>query len=771
MGTTIWATLEFLLPIPAWVFWSLLVVCWLVLVIARSWASLSEARRWYWIVLRGSVLMILAWILANPVDISSTELPPEPESVLILSDASRSLSIEARDREAMQWREEFKKQWNFPGTKLVDFQFGEELRPVEETGVLVADNHTRLIDALEQLPTRFQRNAPTGVVVISDGRETDPGSTKRWREVLTGYRKWGVPVHVVKVGKPGVGDIAIRNIVAPRTVPEQSRFPIQVTIRSLGYEGQRTEIQVKSQGKSEPIAVLPITLTDAEESFELVVDASLTGADLQVEVPILEGEVVRSNNRVPFRILPRKGKIRVIYMEGTTGGEYRFIRDALVEDPDIECLALELNHQYAATQSLRRVDAQHLGYPTTREELLSYDVVICSDISKSAFSLAQLEWTAELVGEHGGGFAMIGGNTSFGAGGWDSTIWDQLIPVDMTSGAVAGAGTMWNLSFRPLVPAEVETHPIWKIVDDPNENRRILDSIPLIYGSNRTDRLKPAAITLAVADPPIPEVGAMPIITAHRYGKGRTFAFSPDSTVDWGRDFERNWGENDNRYFRKFWRNVVRWLAEQSARKNLRLRIETNKLFYRPDDPVQVEAIAFDSEIKPTTSYQLMTRWLVEGRPLNDDKQAISPDPSSTSYRGEIKIPSQRKHILPAHFPKIIEDPESPLSPEVLTLEVQALNGEEEIAKVLVDVQILDDSREFADPRPDHGRLEELAQATGGVTLNTPREAARGFNIPTKSRGEISVTETPVWDRALFWAILLLLLSLEWVLRRRSGLA
>jgi len=47
----------------------------------------------------------------------------------------------------------------------------------------------------------------------------------------------------------------------------------------------------------------------------------------------------------------------------------------------------------------------------------------------------------------------------------------------------------------------------------------------------------------------------MPVFACESYGKGRTFAFAPDTTVDWGRFFESQWGEGgDNRYFRRFWR-------------------------------------------------------------------------------------------------------------------------------------------------------------------------------------------------------------------------
>ena len=71
------------------------------------------------------------------------------------------------------------------------------------------------------------------------------------------------------------------------------------------------------------------------------------------------------------------------------------------------------------------------AFPRPAKSFLSYDVVICSDVAQMAFTPQQLEWTVELVSKRGGGFVMIGGHTSFGSGGWDQTVWDGLIPVDM----------------------------------------------------------------------------------------------------------------------------------------------------------------------------------------------------------------------------------------------------------------------------------------------------------------------------------------------------
>ena len=59
----------------------------------------------------------------------------------------------------------------------------------------------------------------------------------------------------------------------------------------------------------------------------------------------------------------------MIYMEGTGSQEYRFLHDALEEDPSIKCTSLE-----RANQTLRgrgyHGSTIRAGFPTTREELL-----------------------------------------------------------------------------------------------------------------------------------------------------------------------------------------------------------------------------------------------------------------------------------------------------------------------------------------------------------------------------------------------------------------
>ena len=107
---------------------------------------------------------------------------------------------------------------------------------------------------------------------------------------------------------------------------------------------------------------------------------------------------------------------------------------------------------------------------------------------------------------------MVGGNTSFGAGGWDQTVWDQLIPVKMSGDRPNSLGQGYTGgTFRVLVPPTAERHPIWRIAEDPQQNTAILAAMPQFYGTNLIDRVKPGATVLGLSDRPMPLAGVMPV--------------------------------------------------------------------------------------------------------------------------------------------------------------------------------------------------------------------------------------------------------------------
>jgi uncharacterized membrane protein len=741
-----------------------------LLLLARRSARSPSARRWPLLLLRAAVLATLVFILLNLVTVTEARLPPRPPEIVYLIDCSRSMALDRPVSRLDLVKQAIAQSDRLitanPPPRILTYRFGEGLAAMTNLSEAApSDDATRLREALERLPSHFADRMPVGVVIFSDGRTNE---TDGFEEIAAGYRRLGVPLHVYPVGDRVAGDVAIENLIVPREAAAGTTVPVRVGLRSRGFAGQRAEVRIRLQTEPNrpPLATLPITLRDGSQTHELRVEQRVAGSSqLIVEVPPMPDEAIAENNRVAFAIGSRKQKVRVLYMEGTGNHEYHWIRDALIEDPNIECVAMEVSQQYAARQILYRIDDRRRGYPATREELFGYDVVICSDIARSAFTPQQIDWTAELVHKRGGGFAMVGGNTSFGAGFWDQTAWDKLIPVDMGGQANSpGRGTCWNVQFKIAVPQAAQDHPIWRIVDDPIKNKQILARMPIFTGSNLVERLKPAAMALGYSDRPLPRVGVMPVFSCESYGKGRTFAMTTDTTVDWGTYFERGWGENgDNRYFRKFWRNVVLWLAENSAGANRRLRIESDKVLYRPGAPIHVSARAYDEKLEETQRYRLIARVRRSGPSAPLQEAPLTPRPGESVYQGDLTTPSL------AQLPPTPNG--GPAAPRRATLDVSAYDGDALAARAALDVQVLDDPIEYRDPSPDPARLEQLARDSGGSILHSAEQLAALRNAHQSKPGEVVVHKTALWDHPALWLLLLALLTADWLLRRWWGLA
>jgi len=739
-----------------------------LLVVAFRFGSATGARSKLLLALRVAAIGVLFLILLNPTRVREDKhTGPVPAAVFLL-DESRSMGLEAPLSRARLVDELIAKAVrSMPPDRrppILRFGFGRELSaiPKSQTTLRPQSDETRLSRALEELPSRFGDALPFAIFVFSDGRTSEPESL---HATTRAYRTLGIPVHVVPVGDEKIsGDVAVQDIEAPRSARPGTRVPVRVTVRSHGYAGKRSELRIRanSQVRGDALAILPITLLDGEQAHELVVDTDRAKGPLTVEISPQPHEAIAVNNTVPFQITPRDAKIRVIYMEGTTG-DVNFLRDALQEDPNIECLAMIVDNQYAAQPRLFRVDDPSRGFPTTRQELFSYDVVICSDIARTAFTPDQLDWTVELVGKRGGGFAMVGGFTSFGSGGWDQTSWDGLIPVDM-SGHGPGRSEYYNGPFRVVIPPQAAEHPIWKIVDDPERNRDVLRRLPVFYGTNLTDRLKPAATALGMSDRALPGSRVVTVFSAQTFAKGRSFAMATDTTVDWGRDFEKIWGEGDNRYFRKFWRNVVNWLSENVEGNHRRLLVETDKVMYRPGQDIQVTARAYNDKQEETDGYRVVARLhnsaQADASPFDATAVHLAPQLQDRTYRGKLTAPP---------VSAALNSPGSTIHQFVL--EVAALAGDREVARSSLELQVIDDPVEFRDPRPDPSRLHEIARETAGRVLQNPAALAAALASHPEASVRRVVTRWPVWDNPLLWTLFISLLSTEWLVRRLKRLA
>ena len=728
----------------------------IVLLVLPLWFTARNRRlqpaslRWTVLGLRLAVTALLILILANPVAKQGSGLKRQPVTGIVLVDTSQSMSLGEPSR-LEQGRQLLLAALGptLEGVRLVTFDTATSMDASAPAALAAPPRGRRtcLGAALARGVALAHGSGVHNLVVISDGRADDPVAVA---EAASQAAARGIAVSVVPVGEPPRRpNVALINALAERQAPAGSRLPVTAVVRVSGGTGQTVEL-VLEDGSGKVLARDRFPAVDGTYSRALLATLGDSDTALRLRLLPLENELNPEDNALAFTVRASRLPIRVLYMEGsnhknkrwTDVWEYEFLPQAFSEDGLIETDVFTVDRQVADGGKLFNVRKPAEGFPVSREQLLGYDVVICSDINRTIFSEAQLAWTVELVASQGGGFCMIGGYTAFGAGKWDQTVWEQMIPVDMKTEA---EGYKWE-TVTPKVPDEARLHPLWHLDEDPDRCARILAAHPPFMGFNLVNRAKPAARVLAWH-----ESLSMPLIAVQPYGRGRSMAFVSDAAGGWGERYQTEWGEGerDNRYYRRFWVNAVRWLAENSlSAHRTRLLASTEAVNYLPGEVIRLQA-----RKTGLTTLEDLRGWKVRAELAG-----------GIGARTDLELEEQRGVFVGGMT--LPED--APAVETVIRFVAEGPPGTTPDSAE-VSIRVLPADREMADPTPDPRTLQQLAERTGGEVITTagPLTARlRDAGVAASAGGRWF--KVPRWDRAWLWFLITALLSAEWFLRKAS---
>jgi hypothetical protein len=358
-----------------------------------------------------------------------------------------------------------------------------------------------------------------------------------------------------------------------------------------------------------------------------------------------------------------------------------------------------------------------------------------------------------------------------------------MLPVELLP-----VGHDWDDTTTPVRPATAGAlHPAWHIAADDAQNRALLKKVPSVQGRNRVGRAKPGAEVLADAGD-----GAgsnPPLIVAQPFGRGRTMVVATGITRRYANEFTQSWGEGDARYYKKFWRNVVYWLTENSSIGRRRLLVETDKRLYRPGEPIVLRARTFDENAAQTLAYRVAVS--VEPRSAGDVTSDFSPlrrptglaDEASPPERGGgpllpwgeefelATVPAEKAYAatLPIALAKTL--PPGVQMAQGLRIELTAYENNTQVDSTALEVQVLDDPSEQQNPLPDHALLARVAKASGGTVLRSSADLASTIGSLPRVVGPPEVRRMPAWSAWWLLLLILALLTAEWIWRRRLGLA
>ena len=790
-----------------------------------SGRPIDVARRPGLLALRAAILAVLAAIILNPVRVDETPGTIERPKVVYLVDSSQSMAL---GKGATRWdqvgrtiRDAERAVAAETGPQIGVFRFGSRLAAVDSpfwraatpragAGTALAAEPTRpptptdpdtlVAGSLEALAGRFGQTPPQAVVLFSDGRARDP---ERIDPIAKGYGRMKVPIHVVPVGDADVGgDVAIVSMVAPAQVRKNTQVAVQLFVRSYGYKGQRAEVKLAALGPDgKPGAQLakePIVLRDGLYPYTLTFESGEQDRRIEARIDPQPGEVSASNNAFAADLAIDHTKIRILYLEGSNEryvvnrgifglggsevkGAYSPLQEALMEDADVECVAVLPGGPSGDFSTLVRTDERGRGLPETPSELFAYDAIILSNVPRDALSDQHLAWVDDWIGRRGGGLCMVGGPNSFAAGNWADTSVGRMLPVELQP-----VGQDWVDPLTTLLPVvKGAVHPIWHVTPDDTKNRALLKTIPPFAGCNLVGAAKPNADVIAWSDAKAADQAKAVGMAVQPFGRGRTMAMTTAISRRWAPDFSKSWGEGDARYYKKFWRNVAYWLTENSSIGRRRLLAETDKRLYRPGEPITLKAGAFDENASPTTDYRVVVS--VEPKSASDGASDNSPllrpegVPRPADAKGPLvawgeefdlaKVPAEKGYAAALPIADSRSLPTGNAPSQGLRIELTAYEGNTQVDSTALDIQVLDDPSEQQNPLPDHDLLRRVADDSGGKVLRDARDLSAMLTRLPISMGPPEIKKVPAWSRWWLLAALLGLMTAEWVWRRRLGLA
>ncbi len=601
------------------------------------------------------------------------------------------------------------------------------------------EDETPLGSSLEEL-LRF-RPELSGVVLLSDGFDTE---APRRPPAL------GVPVYPVLPAATRTVDMWIDEVRVPPVAFIRTPVELKARIGSVGLGAGPVELTLLEGGRvlsSEQVELGP---TGGEVS--LTFTPRRTGRKaFELLVAPRPGESVAGNNSKRFSLDVIRDKTRVLLVGGTPTWDSKFLRRRLRQDPGIDLITFMILRTPSDINNTKKEELSLIPFPTEElfnSELSSFDVVILANFDYAPYVPRRyLDNMERFVREAGGGLVMLGGDRSFGLGGYTGSPLAKVLPVDL-SGAIPGRQFRAG-PFRARMTVGGLDHPIFAANPDPKRNRQLWEGLGTLEGLNWALRARPGAL-VALETPQVRnEYGAAPVVVLGDYGAGRSLAVMTDSLWRWMMPYASKGG--DEAVYREFWTRALRWLVHDPEMELVRIAPLPDDL--RAGGEVRFVASVLDRAYQPATGATLKGRFM-QGR---GDISDAAPGQQGVAIVWVEERPGE-----------YMSEPVTLPSVGLWRVEAEGVLGAHLLGSDEVAFPVGPASLEALRIGVDRDYLEELAAKSGGELVEGDPSALFAL---LKGRGEAQLevvgrAVSEPWANPWILLLALALFGLDWLLRR-----
>ena len=723
-----------------------------------AYTGIQAPNTWRWVLgsLRSLLLLSLLLLLLGPV-LSTPLKYHTPDQVLVLLDRSSSLLVEDVEIEHTEASRDDQvsmllgnnETWDHVGRNRTLNWFGFHghafnLDPGNATTPELAPptgSTTNTATAIEHALSRTGHEPVSAVVLISDGRSTNPGPP--------GFVSWlketGIPVFTIPLGSTSSrGDLSIQKVKAPSLAYDNDLVPVVLELALAGEStnGVSGDILLVDEGTGLILDQTPISESQAPgETIEytLVGTPTMSGKSTWlVTLHLDEPDLVSQNNEFTLDIELVNQPLRVLYIEGRPRWEYRYLKNLLLREETVESSTMLLT---ADRDFAQEGDRPITRLPANREEMEYWDILILGDVHSSSLTSEQSQAVTELVAEGRMSVAWIGGER------WTPSSWAGSALVDLLPFTAPYQPMESNRQSHVKVLESANRLGIFQIENhDGDEAVELYDPSISWSGFQWTQRfdprqIKPTTELLAVTNTSEPGGGVpFPLVMLMQFGSGSVAYVATDEFWRW----RHGHGE---RLYEQFWIQLLRALGrnrEQVDASGTRLVI--SPLTPEAGQPIRFELRVFDATLLTQLSDILTLQIRGEDGYAKGLVELSRPAHASNRYQG-FWIPAE-----PGTVEAYLEHP----------------GLDHAISEFLT---ITDLAGEMSVPAANHGALEAISNASGGRVIEPHDITILPTLIPDRSVSTLEIQKTPLWDSPWLFLVPLLLLGVEWLGRRYLRLA
>ncbi len=590
-----------------------------------------------------------------------------------------------------------------------------------------------------------ETETPGAVVLFTDGQHNEGESPVEIAKVLGGRQ---MPVFPVGFGSTAhAHDLAILKVDAPESVFAEDRVRGQITIKDDMPPGQPFTASIKDGEKvlweqklfteNKNLRSVPFdfaisaTVKERMKGQREGVEVSGVPLELKVSLSQVEGDREPGNNESSLRVRAVTQRRKILLLDGRPRWEARYLRNMFARDEQWEINPVIAGATRREPGFLRGEKPEE--FPADAALLQSYVLINFGDVPQALLKPDELQWIHDFVAQRGGAIIFIDGARG-SLKEYAGTPLGPLLPVEWK-----GEGIHQPLA-RLTLPDATQSLAAFALAPERAQNLDLWQSLKPPHWLSGATPL-PGADVLVEAESS-GSAGRLPAVVFRPFGAGRVIYHAFDDSWRWRYELA---DQNHVRY----WNQVANWVAELPfAVRDKFVSLDAGSITYRPGDSADLRVRLRDGEGRPVTNT------VVDAVLTRDGKRVATIRLSPDENAGR-PLPWADGGAHPGDY----------------EVSVESVAIAERDTKARTSFKVAPrETGELTQLSLNEGLLQQMAAASGGQYLREESIDRLIHLLAPLSQGHVIESETILWQSYWWFVPIILLLTVEWILRKRLGM-